>query len=476
MTKYMYDLLVIGGGSGGVRASRWAAVQKSNPKVGLVELPYSPTKGGLGGTCVLRGCVPKKLLWYGGHYGHDMKDAEGYGWKVDGASHNWEKLMEKKRAEMKRLNGVYAGILDNNKVDLIEGHGQLLDTHTVKVGDKQYTAETILLATGARPNVLDIPGKEHCITSDELLDIPTRPEKMAVLGAGYIACEMACILKGYGTEVDLIYRANLPLRGFDEDCRTFIAEQLAVHGLNLRSETTPKSVSKQDNGKFTVTCMHKGEEVVYKDIDQVLMATGRVPNVENLGLDAVKVEQGRNGVVKVDNFSRTNVENIYAVGDITDRIQLTPVALHEAVCFANTVYGGQAQSPVHELVPSAVFTTPPMGVCGLTETQARESHKDLDIYTSSFRTMVHTLSGSKERSFMKMIVDPNTEKVLGIHIVGKDASEIIQGFGVAMKCGATKAQLDSTIGVHPSSAEELVTMRTASKKVRDGADVTPAKI
>eukprot|EP01059_Diplonema_ambulator_P024077 TRINITY_DN3984_c0_g9_i1.p1 TRINITY_DN3984_c0_g9~~TRINITY_DN3984_c0_g9_i1.p1 ORF type:complete len:491 (+),score=185.40 TRINITY_DN3984_c0_g9_i1:41-1474(+) len=474
--KYMYDLIVVGGGSGGVRASRWAASQASKPKVALVEMPYSAVKGGLGGTCVLRGCVPKKLLWYGGHYGHDFEDAKGYGWQVDPAGHDWGMLMEKKRAEMKRLNGVYGNILKNNDVEFIEGHASLVDRHTVKVGEKEYTATTILLATGARPHLLDIPGKEHSITSDDILDIPTRPNKLVVLGAGYIACEMACIFKGYSTEAHLVYRADHPLRGFDDECRAFISEQMSHHGINMHPLSVPKEIRKQDDGRFTVVYVCKGEEVMIKDADQVLMATGRKANVEGLGLENAGVELNAKGAVKVDEYSRTSAENIYAVGDITDRMQLTPVALHEGMCFANTVYGGKDEKPCHEIVPSAVFTTPPMGVCGLTEKQATDKYKDIDVYTSGFRTMVHTLSGSKERSFMKMIVDPNTDKVLGIHIVGKDAAEIIQGFGAAMKCGATKSQIDSTIGVHPSSAEELVTMRTATRKIRGGEEVKEAKI
>eukprot|EP01060_Flectonema_neradi_P029741 TRINITY_DN4174_c1_g1_i1.p1 TRINITY_DN4174_c1_g1~~TRINITY_DN4174_c1_g1_i1.p1 ORF type:complete len:476 (+),score=127.52 TRINITY_DN4174_c1_g1_i1:77-1504(+) len=469
MTKYMYDLLVIGGGSGGVRAARWAAGLEAKPKVGLVELPYGAEKGGLGGTCVLRGCVPKKLLWYGGHYGHDMKDATGYGWEVPSSiPHNWNALMEKKRAEMLRLNGIYGGLLKNAGVDLLEGFGSLADPHTVVVGDQKYTAETILIATGAKPHHLTFPGSELAISSDQLLNLSARPEKMVVLGAGYIACEMACIFKGYGTEVHLVYRAANPLRGFDDDCRGFLSEQMAGHGLNLHSEHTPVAIKKQSNDKLTVVMKGKDGEVELTDVDTVLMATGRKPNIDGLGLDKAGIELTTSGSIKVDDYSKTNIESVYAVGDVTDRMQLTPVALHEAVCFANTLYGGEKQSPVHELVPSAVFTTPPMGVCGLTEEQAIAKYQDLDVYTSNFRTMVHTLSGSSERSFMKLLVDPKTSKVVGVHIVGKDASEIIQGFGVALKCGATKQQLDSTIGVHPSSAEELVTMRKATRTVRGG--------
>ena len=477
MAKYTYDLLVIGGGSGGVRGSRWAATLPAKPRVGLVELPYGAEKGGLGGTCVLRGCVPKKLLWYGAHYNHDFSDAGGYGWDMSTPSHNWTLLMEKKRAEMKRLNGIYANILKNANVDNIEGFASLLDAHTVKVGDKEYTAETILIATGATPAILEhIEGKEHCITSDELLNLEAKPDKMIVFGAGYIGVEMACIFKGYGTDVQVIYRADLPLRGFDEDMRQFVRDQLTVHKVGLQSGTTPSKVEKQANGKFSVTCKKDGADVVFADVDVVLMATGRRPNVDGLGLKNAGVAQKDNGTVIVDEYSKTNVDNIYAVGDVTDRIQLTPVALHEAVCFANTVYGGEKQSPVHETVPSAVFTTPPLGVCGLTEAQAIERHGDVDVYVSGFRTMVHTLSGSEERSLMKLLVDPKTDKVVGIHVGGKDAAEIIQGFGVAMKCGATKKQLDSCIGVHPSSAEELVTMRTITRKIRGGKLVEDAKI
>ena len=468
MSKYTYDLLVIGGGSGGVRASRWAANLPPKPKVGLVELPFGEEKGGLGGTCVLRGCVPKKLLWYGGHYSHDITDSTGYGWGAQTPAHDWGKLMEKKRVEMLRLNGVYGNLLKGASVDLLEGFGSLVDAHTVDVDGKQYTAETILVAVGAAPHVLDVPGKEHCITSDQLLNLASRPEKMLVLGAGYIAVEMACIMKGYGVDVDVVFRADKPLRGFDEDLRSFIAEQMAGHGLGMRSGEVPVKVEKQANGKFTVHTK-KGDELLQTtDVDVVLMATGRKPQVAGLGLEKAGVALNAKGAIQVDDYSKTTVDNIYAVGDVTDRIQLTPVALHEAVCFANTLYDNKKQAPCHEIVPSAVFTTPPLGVCGITEEQAVKQYQDVDVYTSGFRPMVHTLSGSSERAFMKIIVDAKSDKVLGVHMGGKDSSEIIQGFGVAMKCGATKANFDSCIGVHPSSAEELVTMRTPSRRYRNG--------
>ncbi|KAJ9440736.1 Glutathione reductase [Diplonema papillatum] len=470
MSGYMYDLLVIGGGSGGVRASRWAAQQLSKPKVGLVELPFTPEKGGLGGTCVLRGCVPKKLLWYGGHYGHDFHDSEGYGWRPGKIEHEWKPLMEKKRAEMSRLNGIYSNILKNANVEVMEGFGKVVDKHTVQIGDKKVTAGTILIATGAKPHMIDFPGKEYAISSDELLNIEERPAKMVVFGAGYIACEMACILAGYRTEAHVVYRAEHPLRGFDNDCRKFVAEQMEVNGVHLHPSRVPVSIEAKDK-KYSVTIKSNkdGSTEVITDVDVVLMATGRAPNVDGLGLEQVGVEMSDDKSIKVNAISQTNIESIYAIGDVTNRMQLTPVALYEGMCFANTVYGGKRQEPKYENVPSAVFTMPPMGVCGLTEEDAVAEYKDVDVYMSSFRTMVHTLSGSKERSMMKMIVDPKTDKVLGIHIVGKDASEVIQGFGAAMKCDATKAQLDSTIGVHPSSAEELVTMRSATRRVRKGA-------
>ncbi|KAL3151737.1 hypothetical protein ABBQ38_012716 [Trebouxia sp. C0009 RCD-2024] len=470
--NYDFDLFTIGAGSGGVRASRFAA-QNYGAKVAVCEMPFdlvaSDQKGGAGGTCVLRGCVPKKLMVYGGEFAQAFKDSQGFGWDVAEPGLTWERLMQNKNKELDRLNGVYMKLLNNAGVKYIEGRGTLVDAHTVEVGGKQYTAKTILIATGGRAVKLPIDGAEHAIISDEVLNLPSRPKKMAVIGGGYIGLEFAGIYNNYGTEVHVVYRQPLPLRGFDEECRHFISEQYQVSGLNIHSESTPTCIEKQSNGSFTLHVKKKsgGEETI-EGLDTVLMATGRSPNTQNMNLEEIGVELGPKGQIKVDGFNQTSVPSIYAVGDVTDRVNLTPVALMEGMAFAKNVFGGDPEAKAeYDAIASAVFSSPPLASVGLSEEQAIEQYGDVDVFTSSFKPMKNTISGNEGRGFMKILVDAKTDTVIGVHMIGPDCAEIMQGFAVAVKMGVKKKQLDRVVGIHPSSAEEFVTMRAPTKEVRD---------
>eukprot|EP00238_Polyblepharides_amylifera_P014118 CAMPEP_0196579228 /NCGR_PEP_ID=MMETSP1081-20130531/19504_1 /TAXON_ID=36882 /ORGANISM="Pyramimonas amylifera, Strain CCMP720" /LENGTH=443 /DNA_ID=CAMNT_0041898745 /DNA_START=310 /DNA_END=1641 /DNA_ORIENTATION=- len=435
-------------------------------KVAACELPFSTissnTMGGVGGTCVIRGCVPKKLLVYASHFATDFKDAEGFGWTIPEApTFSWEKLIANKNKELDRLHGIYGSILSNNNVETIIGKGSIVDANTVDVDGTQYKCKNILIATGGRAFVPDLPGKELVITSDEALDLPRLPKKIAIVGAGYIALEFACIFKQLGSEVHVFYRQPKLLRGFDDEVRTFLAEQLAAKGINLHPSTTPVSTEKVDGGlKFTYS---EGDMVV----DEVMFATGRKPNTHGLGLDKAGVELLPSGAIKVDDFSQTNVPSIYAVGDVTDRINLTPVALMEGMALSQTLFaGGEPVSVDHRNVAAAVFTQPQVATVGMTEEEAADQCGDVDVYTSSFRPMKGTISGNEERCLMKILVDVASEKVVGVHIVGGDAAEIMQGVAIAVKMGATKKQFDQCIGIHPTGAEELVTMRSVTRKIR----------
>lgn len=470
--EYDYDVFTIGAGSGGVRASRMAAA--AGARVAVCEMPYdtkaSETTGGVGGTCVIRGCVPKKLLMYGSEYSHAFKDCEGFGWSIpEQPTHDWRTLIFNKNTELDRLHGIYLRLLDGSGVELKEGRGLIVDPHTVEVDGERFTAKTILVAVGGRAYVPDIPGAEHVLTSDDALDLPEMPKSIVIVGGGYIALEFACIFAGLGAKVDVVYRQPLPLRGFDEEVRTFLAEQLEVKGITIHKESSPEAVEKLEDGSMvlkTTTGDIKAEAVMF--------ATGRKPNTGKIGAAEIGLEMADNGAIKVDEYSQTSVPSIYAVGDVTDRINLTPVALMEGMAFVSTVIKGVPQVPDHENVPAAVFTQPPVATVGMTEEQATEKLGDVDIYTSSFRPMKHTISGSQERAFMKLIVDAATDKVVGCHMVGEDAGEIMQGIAVAIKCGATKKQFDSTVGIHPTAAEELVTMRTVSREVRTAAEPAEA--
>ncbi len=446
MSNYDFDLFVIGAGSGGVRAARIAAMHGA--RVGLCE-EYR-----YGGTCVIRGCVPKKLLVYASHFAEDFEDAEGFGWKVGPREFSWPDLIAAKDKEISRLESVYIGLLEKFGVQHFRDRGVFVDSHQVQVGDRKLSAEKILVATGGRPWVPEIPGAEHAITSNEAFDLEDLPGRVAVIGGGYIACEFAGIFNGLGAEAIQIYRGDALLRGFDHDVRRVITSELPKKGIDLRLETDITAIDKTEAGLRLSTS--DGNQI---DVDQVMYATGRVPNVRNMGLESVGVEISAHGSVVVDEWSRTTQPHIFAVGDVTNRVNLTPVAIHEGHAFADTEFGGMARCVDHEFVPSAVFTQPPVGSVGLSEEDARKHYGELAVYRSEFRPMKHTLSGRDEKTMMKLIVAKGSRKVVAVHIVGMDAPEIVQGFAVAVKSGLTKEQFDATIGIHPSAAEELVTMR-----------------
>ncbi len=452
MSTYDYDLFVIGAGSGGVRAARMAA--SMGVRVAITEDKY------LGGTCVNVGCVPKKLFVYASQFQEAFNDASGFGWSVGDTVFDWPTLRDRKNEEILRLNGIYRNLLINSGCHLIEGRGSLVDAHTVEVDGQQYTAERILVATGGWPFIPDIPGKEHIISSNEVFYLEDFPKRAVVVGGGYIAVEFAGIFAGLGVDTHLIYRGDLFLRGFDRDLREFVAQEVAKKGVNLHFNNNIEAIEKQADGSLLLTLSDGSQQVT----DCVLYATGRVPNVVGLGLDKLDIAQQKNGAIIVNDTFQTNVPSIYAIGDVIDRVQLTPVALAEGMALVRHLYQqGNAQVD-YDLIPTAVFCQPNIGTVGLSEEQAREQGIDIDIYRSEFRAMKHTMSGNTERTLMKMIVDKATDKVLGVHMVGPDAGEIIQGMGVALKAGATKAVFDATIGIHPTAAEEFVTMREPVKQ------------
>ena len=448
MTSYDFDLITIGAGSGGVRASRIAAGHGA--RVAIIEEDRP------GGTCVLRGCVPKKLLVYGAAFSAELEDAIGFGWEELDPAHNWGQLIATKNTELDRLAGIYTSLLDNAGVTLIDGRGRLVDAHTVDVNGKTYTAERILIAVGGWPSVPDIPGlKDHAITSNEALDLSHRPDRVIVFGSGYIAVEFAGIFNGFGAETHLVYRADQPLRGFDQDLRDGFAEAASARGIHLHPETTITKVEAfGDQKKVT---FNTGEEMV---VDVVMAATGRHPMTGDLGLENAGVAVDGKGAIVVDQDSQTNIPSIYAIGDVTDRINLTPVAIAEGHAFADTLYGNNPRRPDHTNVASAVFSMPPIGSVGLSEDEALAKGMTPKVFMASFRAMKNTISGRQEKSVMKLIVDPDTDVVLGVHMLGPDAPEIIQGIAIAIKAGATKSDFDATIGIHPTAAEEFVTMRT----------------
>ncbi|KAB5564889.1 hypothetical protein DKX38_004943 [Salix brachista] len=488
-----FDLFVIGAGSGGVRAARFSA--NYGAKVGICELPFDPisseVNGGVGGTCVLRGCVPKKILVYGANFGGEIEDARNYGWEInEKVDFNWKKLLQKKVGglfsfvsifmmivinvheapsltdEIVRLNAIYKRLLSNSGVKLYEGEGKVTGPNEVELtqldGTKlKYSAKHILIATGSKAQYPDIPGKELGITSDEALSLEDLPKRAVVLGAGYIAVEFASIWRGMGATVDLFFRRELPLRGFDDEMRAVVARNLEGRGINLHPSTNLTELTKTENG-IKVRTDH-GEELL---ADVVLFATGRAPNTKRLNLEAVGVELDKTGAVKVDEHSRSNIHSIWAVGDVTNRMNLTPVALMEGTCFAKTVFTGQPTKPDYNYIPYAVFSIPPLSVVGLSEEKALDqANGDVLVFTSTFNPMKNTISGRQEKTVMKLVVDAETDKVLGASMCGPDAPEIMQGIAVALKCGATKQQFDSTVGIHPSAAEEFVTMRSVTRRV-----------
>lgn len=446
MASYDYDLFVIGAGSGGVRGARASA--RYGARVAIAEERY------LGGTCVNVGCVPKKLLTYAAHYGEDFRDAKGFGWSVGSRAFDWATLIANKDKEIQRLNGVYAGLLEQSGVARFEGHARVEGPHRVSVGGNELSARYVLVATGSWPIVPEVPGAEHAITSNEVFHLEELPCRPVIVGGGYIAVEFAGILQGLGAQVIQLYRGPLFLRGFDIDLRRALADEMRKKGIDLRFEVNVERITRGEGDLLVTTSDGRVLEA-----DQVLYATGRRPLTRNLGLEEVGVERRPNGAIVVDEYSRSSVQSIFAIGDVTDRVMLTPVAIAEGEALARTLFGAEPTRPDHSDVPSAVFSQPTIGTVGLTEARARESYDQIDIYRSSFRPLKHTISGSQERSLMKLVVDRGSDRVLGVHVLGPEAGEIVQGFAVALKMGATKAQFDATIGIHPTSAEELVTLR-----------------
>lgn len=447
MSEFDFDLFVIGAGSGGVRAARIAAGHGA--RVGICETSR------VGGTCVIRGCVPKKLLSYAAHFSEEFEDAAGYGWDVGERTFNWSRLIENKDREIDRLNKVYLQLLDNSGVKLFSSHGQLLDAHRVEVGVETISAEKILIATGGRPWTPDIPGAELSITSDEAFHLESLPERVIVVGGGFIACEFASIFNGLGSEVVQIYRGEQILRGFDHDVQDSVATEMKKKGVDIRLRLNVIGLSRHADGHLQAK-LDDGSEL---QADTVMFATGRVPNVRNLGLLNADVHVLPGGMIPVNEYSCTNVPNIFAVGDVTNRVNLTPVALMEGHAFADSEFGGSPRPVNHGFIPSAVFSHPPVGTVGFSEKDAEKHYGKLDVYKSVFKPMKHTLSGRDEKTMMKMLVQASSGKVVGLHVVGMDAPEIVQGFAVAIKSGLTKEQFDQTTGIHPTAAEELVTMR-----------------
>jgi glutathione reductase (NADPH) len=448
---YDFDLFVIGAGSGGIATARRAA--EYGAKVGVAEFNR------LGGTCVNRGCVPKKLMVYSAHFPELFSDAQGYGWSEIQSSFNWEKMITAVNNEVDRLNGIYQRMLDKSQVEIFNGYAKLIDPHTIAIGEKQVTADKILVAVGGKPTRPNILGIEHAITSDDIFHLEKQPEKMVILGGGYIGTEFACIMNGLGTEVTLITRSDKILRGFDDDLRTEIQQAMINHGIKVINNTELIAIEKDEEViKVTVRSQGDTEDTIVVDAVS-LAALGRKPNTQNLGLENTKIKL-HDGSIVVDKYNRTEEENIYAVGDCSNNINLTPVAINEGRAFADTVFGGKSRTMSYENVPTAIFTIPEAATVGLTEAEAREKYGDaVKVYRTRFRPMYYTLAGKEEKTMMKLVVDQNTDKVLGAHMVGDDAAEIIQGIAIALKMGATKADFDATVGIHPSSAEEFVTMR-----------------
>jgi glutathione reductase (NADPH) len=449
MASYDYQLFVIGGGSGGVRAARIAS--GLGARVAIAEnFRY-------GGTCVIRGCVPKKLLVYAAHFAEDFADAQGFGWTVPPAEFSWPKLIEAKDKEIARLSSIYEKNLVGSNVAVLHGAARLVDPHTVAVNGQRVTAEHILVATGGTPFVPAIAGIEHAITSNEVFDLPQLPRRVLIVGGGYIAVEFAGILKGLGAQVTLCYRGEQMLRGFDDDVRAHLHDEMVRKGITVLLQHDVLQIDKLADGSLSIGLT--GTSGAPLAVDAMLYATGRVPNTQGLGLAEVGVALDSAGGVKVDAFGQTNIASIHAVGDVTNRIALTPVAIREGAALASTLFGPTRISADLTTVPSAVFSQPPIGTVGLTEAQALAQYGEIDIYSAKFRSMRHTLSGRDERTLVKLIVDTASQRVLGAHMVGADAPEIIQGLAIAIRMGATKADFDATVALHPSAAEEFVTLR-----------------
>jgi glutathione reductase (NADPH) len=450
--SYDFDLFVIGAGSGGIATARRAA--EYGAKVGIVE------SGRLGGTCVNRGCIPKKLMVYASHFPSQFEEAQGYGWSPVESTLDWPYMVKAVNDEVTRLNGIYARMLDGSKVELFQGHGRFIDPHTIAIGEQTVTADKVLIAVGGKPVKPDFPGAEHTITSDDIFTLPQQPKHLVVLGGGYIGVEFACILRGLGSQVTQILRYTHILRGFDEDIRTEIQAGMEHHGIRVVPNMRNIAIAKTDAGlEVTIKTTDLEEDVILADAVS-LAAIGRKPLLENLGLENTKVEIV-NQAIAVDRHSQTAEENIYAVGDCTDRINLTPVAINEGRAFADTHFGNKPRQMNYDNVPTAVFSTPEAATVGLTEEEARAHYGDdaIKVYRSKFRSMYYVLPDKQEKTLMKLVVHQESDRILGAHMVGNYAGEIIQGIAIAVKMGAKKADFDATVGIHPSSAEEFVTMR-----------------
>ena len=449
--NFDYDLFVIGGGSGGVRAARVAA-SEAGAKVGLAE------EDRYGGTCVIRGCVPKKLMVYASEFSRHLEDAFAFGWSVENSGFDWQKFRKKLHLELDRLETVYRNLLRNAGVDTYDQRAKLLDPNTVVIGEKKLTARTILIATGGRPFRPDIPGIENALVSDDIFNLEKLPKSMAIIGGGYIACEMASIMNGFGVNTKLIYRGDQILRGFDKEIRDHVAEEMAKNGISISLNEDVTKINVTAEGLELVNSEGKKE-----NFDKILTATGRTPNSKDLGLDNSGVQIGEKGEILVDNFSKSSRESVYAIGDVTNRSNLTPIAIREAMSFIETVFRDTPEKLDYRFIPTAVFTTPEVGTVGLTEEEASE-FAPLEIYTTKFKSMREGFAGREDRVFMKLIVEEKNQKVLGCHFVSPFAGELVQLAAVAVTMGATKLDFDKTIAVHPTISEELVTMRKPTRR------------
>ncbi len=505
MSDFDFDLFVIGAGSGGTRAARIAAGHGA--RVAVAEERF------LGGTCVNVGCIPKKLFVYASHFAEDFEDSAGFGWRrSEGAGEaggageapgravapafDWPVLVANKDREIERLNGIYRGLIEGAGARLYDARATIVGPHEISVAGSTVTARHILVATGGEPTLPDLPGVEHAIRSDDVFYLDRLPERLIVVGGGYIAVELAGVFAGLGVEVTQLYRGPLFLRGFDDDIRRALAEEMRKRAIDLRFNANVAAIErtgsdrggKSGNGgrgaiRAQLAAAPGGDGAAGRGVaaetleaDLILYATGRRPNTAGLGLENAGVATAPNGAVLVNAWSRTNIEHIWAVGDVTDRINLTPVAIREGHCFAETVFNDNPISPDHEDVPTAIFSQPAIGTCGLTEAEAEARYPKVDIYLSSFRPLKHTLSGRDQRSVMKLVVDAATDRVVGCHLLDPDAAEIVQGVGIAMKCGATKAQFDRTMAIHPTAAEEIVTMREPARRLRRGEEAVAAEV
>lgn len=448
MAEYDYDLFVIGAGSGGVRASRVSAGYGA--RVAVAE------EHRVGGTCVIRGCVPKKLLVYGSHFAEELQDAEHYGWTVEGMKFDWATLRDTVLRDVDRLESLYKQTLANNNVEHIPERATITGPHSVKLASgREVTAKVILVAVGAWPVLPEFPGIEHCITSNEVFHLPELPRRIVIQGAGYIALEFAGIFNALGCDVTVVNRSDQILRGYDDTLRDRLLQITMARGITYRFNCPINNVEKLDSGCLRVTV---GKHDPF-EVDAVLVATGRKPKTEGLGLETANIALGPNGEISVDEYNRTTCESIYAVGDVTDRVQLTPVAIREGQAFADTVFGGNPRTIGYDCIPSAVFSQPPLARVGLTESQARQKYGNIRIFTSDFRPMKNVFAERHERGLYKLVVDANTDKILGVHLIGPEAPEILQAAAIAVRAGLTKADFDATVALHPSMAEELVLMR-----------------